>query len=54
MISHSLPPHEAQYLNLVLFNDWDTKQISQTAQISERTARSWKKNLRKKLRVEQI
>ncbi|MCL1632753.1 sigma-70 family RNA polymerase sigma factor [Sporolactobacillus sp. CPB3-1] len=44
-----LSPRQALYLKLTLFDDWDTRQIAASQQVSEHTVRSWKKELRKKL-----
>jgi len=45
----TLTPREALYINLSVFSDWSTEQIPEAAKVSEHTARSWKKSLRKKL-----
>ncbi|WP_282705203.1 sigma-70 family RNA polymerase sigma factor [Sporolactobacillus vineae] len=45
-----LIPRETQYLNFTLFDDWDTRQIAESTQVSEHTVRYWKKSLRIKLK----
>ncbi|RYL92786.1 sigma-70 family RNA polymerase sigma factor [Sporolactobacillus sp. THM7-4] len=44
-----LSPRQTLYLKLTLFDDWDTRQIAASQQVSEHTVRSWKKELRKNL-----
>lgn len=45
-----LSSRETQYLNLILFDDLNTRQIAESIQISEHTVHYLKKRLRIKLR----